>query len=131
MQRTVAIIYLHYLLVPILNSWYQFIMSADSGLSHLVFFTLKDRSPEMVKKLLEECNKYLNNHPGLKYFAVGTLTPDLTRDVNDRDYDVNLVTVFENREAHDAYQVASRHLEFIERNRDNWKQVRVFDSDLV
>ena len=34
------------------------------------------------------------------------------------------------RTAHDAYQVAPRHIQFIEENKANWAQVRVFDADV-
>ena len=50
-----------------------------------------------------------------------------TVDLN-RDFDVGLHIVFQNRAAHDEYQVAPRHKEFIEENKGNWKKVRVFDS---
>jgi hypothetical protein len=59
---------------------------------------------------------------------VGTVVPDLTRPVNQTDFDVALQVVFDSREAHDAYQVAPRHNQFIEENKPNWERVRVFDS---
>ena len=34
------------------------------------------------------------------------------------------------RPAHDAYQVAPSHQQFISENKPNWKQVRVFDADV-
>ncbi len=99
-------------------------------IAHMVYFTLSDNSPEKVAEMLEQCNKYLNNHPGLEFFAVGTLTQELNRPVNVRDFDVSLHTVFADMAAHDAYQIAPRHLEFIANNKPNWKSVRVFDSTL-
>ena len=42
--------------------------------------------------------------------------------------DVALHVVFDSRDAHDAYQTAPRHLQFIEENRADWAKVRVFDS---
>lgn len=100
-------------------------------LAHHVFFTLTDNSPAKIDELVAACQAYLNNHPGLVYFAVGRLNPDLARPVNDRGYDVSLHTVFADRAAHDAYQTAPRHLQFIAEQKANWKQVRVFDSDLA
>jgi heme-degrading monooxygenase HmoA len=97
-------------------------------LGHMVYFTLKERTPEAIDKLVEDCRTYLTGHPGLVFFAAGTLVPDLTRPVNQTDFDVALHTVFESREAHDAYQTAPRHLEFIERNKASWERVRVFDA---
>jgi heme-degrading monooxygenase HmoA len=62
------------------------------------------------------------------FFAAGTLVPDLTRPVNQTDFDVALHVVFDTREAHDAYQQAPRHNQFIDENKPNWERVRVFDS---
>ncbi|WP_442506210.1 Dabb family protein [Novipirellula sp. SH528] len=98
-------------------------------LAHHVFFTLKDRSDEAVQTLVEACEKYLNNHDGLVEFAVGTRVKDLNRPVN-HDFDVSLHTVFADRAAHDAYQVAERHLQFIAENKESWAEVKVCDSNL-
>lgn len=102
----------------------------DKGpkVAHMVYFTLKDNSPEAGKKLVAACKKHLTKHPGEVYFAAGTLAESLKREVNVRDWDVALHVVFANMKAHDDYQTAKRHDQFIAENKDNWKQVRVFDS---
>jgi Stress responsive A/B Barrel Domain len=97
-------------------------------LVHNVFFSLKDNSPKAKDKLIEACKKYLTKHPGEIYFAAGPIADDFKREVNDRDFDVALTIVFEDRKAHDLYQDAARHKQFIDENKDNWKKVRVFDS---
>src|SRR5215510_5416549 len=99
-------------------------------LAHNVYFSLRDNSDEAKGKLLAACRKYLSTHPGIILFACGTLVEDLRRDVNDRDFDVALHIVFENRPAHDAYQIAPLHERFINENKANWNTVRVFDSDV-
>lgn len=99
-------------------------------LGHMVYFTLKDRSLAKVEALVAACRKYLTGHPGTTFFAVGTLVPDLARPVNQTDFDVALQVVFDSREAHDAYQIAPRHLQFIEENKPNWERVRVFDANV-
>ena len=66
-------------------------------LGHMVYFTLKDRSPAAIDKLLGDCRKYLTDHPGTVFFAAGKLVPDLTRPVNQTDFDVALQVVFESR----------------------------------
>ena len=111
------------------------VMAADSApkdgmVAHMVFFTLKDPTPANKEKLVELCKKYLTEHPGEKYFSVGTIVPDLTRDVNDRNFDVALHIVFRDRKAHDDYQTAPRHEEFKKAIEGTTKQVRVFDSYL-
>ena len=103
-------------------------MPSDQLLAHNVYFTLKDRSGAARDKLVEACKKYLAGHPGTVFFAAGTLCESLDRPVNVRDFDVALHVVFLNKAAHDAYQVAERHQEFIAKNKENWALVRVFDS---
>ena len=98
-------------------------------LVHNVYFALHDNSPAAKQALLDACQKYLTNHPGTTLFACGTLTPDLARPVNDRDWDIGLHVVFADRAAHDTYQQHPRHVQFIDENKASWKKVRVFDSD--
>jgi hypothetical protein len=43
-------------------------------------------------------------------------------------FDVALVLVFESQAAHDRYQEAPRHNQFIAEQSANWAQVRVFDA---
>ena len=102
----------------------------DKQLAHIVYFTLHDGNPERVEQLLSACRYYLTGHDGTVYFSVGSLVPDLEREVNQRDFDVALHVIFADRQSHDLYQVSERHQEFIALNRDNWSQVRVFDSYL-
>lgn len=99
-------------------------------LAHMVFFTLKDSSSAKIDDLIGACHKYLTNHPGVVYFSVGALNKDLSREVNDKDFHVALHVVFNSRDAHDVYQVAARHAQFIEEQKGNWAKVRVFDSDV-
>ncbi|WP_417847598.1 Dabb family protein [Thalassoglobus sp.] len=98
-------------------------------LAHNVFFTLFDSSPEAIQAMVDQCHKYLKDHPGVVFFAAGDLAEDLARPVNDRMFHVALHVIFDTRENHDAYQTVPAHLEFIENNKAKWKQVRVFDSN--
>jgi hypothetical protein len=100
----------------------------SSVLSHDVFFSLKDASEPARRKLVAACQEYLTAHEGTLFFSVGTRAGDLSRDVNDRDFDVALHVTFKDKAAHDKYQVALRHKQFIAENEDNWEKVRVFDS---
>jgi hypothetical protein len=99
-------------------------------LAHNVFFTLKDRSPAARDALVAACRKYLTGHPGTLFFACGVLEPELSRPVNDRDFDVALHLVFASRADHDTYQDSPRHVAFVEENRASWARARVFDSDV-
>lgn len=99
-------------------------------LSHDVYFSLKDNSPAAKQKLVAACKKYLTGHEGEVFFAAGTLNEELKRDVNDVQFDVALHIVFKDKAAHDKYQDAKRHQQFIDENKENWKKVRVFDSNV-
>ena len=100
-------------------------------LSHAVYFTLKHRTPEAAAKLVAACQKHLPGHPGTVFFSAGTCAPEYDREVNDRDYDVALTIVFESHAAHDTYQTAPRHEQFIAENATDWAKVRVFDANLT
>ena len=99
-------------------------------LAHNVFFTLKDKSPEAIQTLVDSGKEFLSDHPGTVFFAMGSLNTELDRPVNDRQFEVALHVIFDSRESHDLYQVHQRHTDFIEANKENWEQVRVFDSDV-
>lgn len=99
-------------------------------LAHHVFFSLRDPSDQAVADLIAACQKLLADHDGLVHFSVGRRVPDLNREVN-QDFDVSLHCVFRDRAAHDVYQRAERHLQFIAENKDQWASVRVYDSDLA
>lgn len=99
-------------------------------IAHMVYFTLKENTPEAKKKLVAACKKYLSGHDGTAYFSAGVRAEELDREVNDRDWDVALHLVFKSKAAHDKYQEAQRHKDFIAENKDNWKKVRVFDANV-
>jgi hypothetical protein len=97
-------------------------------LSHDVYFSLNDNSEAAKQRLVQACQKYLADHPGTVWFDAAVLATEYRREVNDVEFDVALHLVFKDKAAHDRYQEAPRHQQFIEENRDNWKKVRVFDS---
>jgi Stress responsive A/B Barrel Domain len=103
---------------------------AETRLGHVVCFKLKDNSPPAIERQLSLCRSLLTDHPGTVLFTVGTRTPDLAREVNDREFDVMLNIIFKDRAAHDQYQVAARHVQFIAESKPNWASVRVFDADV-
>ena len=98
------------------------------GLAHVVFFTLKDHTPASREAFVAACDKYLTDHPGTVHYSAGAREPSYQRAVNDQEFDVALVVVFESKEAHDQYQLAPRHKEFIAEQSANWSKVRVFDA---
>ena len=99
-------------------------------LAHNVYFKLKDRSPAARQALVDSCREFLTGHPGTAFFACGTLAEALKREVNDREFDVALHLIFDSQAAHDAYQDAPRHHQFVDANKGTWAKVRVFDSEV-
>lgn len=97
-------------------------------LAHNVFFTLKDRSEAARTALITACKTHLTGHPGVVFFACGTLAQELDRPVNVRDWDVALHLVFDSVANHDIYQDAPRHHQFVNENKEGWASVKVFDS---
>jgi hypothetical protein len=103
-------------------------VSRSGMLAHMVYFDLKDPSGPLKASLVAACRKYLKNHPGVVFFAAGTIAEDHNRDVNVRDFHVSLHLVFKTKADHDRYQTAPAHLQFIRENSSGWARVRVFDS---
>lgn len=98
-------------------------------LIHTVYFWLKrDLTDEQRKTFLEEGVNSLKNIDSTT--AVYTGVPAATdRPVIDRSYDVGLTVVLEDMAAHDAYQEDQIHLDFIERFKDYWIKVQIYDAE--
>lgn len=99
-------------------------------LAHTVYFDLKVSSEQSQAALIRACREKLAKIEGITYFAVGRLAPELQRPVNDRDFDVALYIVFENKQAHDRYQSDPRHQELIREQQANVEKLRVFNAYL-
>ncbi len=110
----------------------SFAASDDKPLAHMVFFGLKDRSPEAREKFLESCRKYLGGHEGTTYFSVGIIAEDedVQEPVSVKDFDVALHVVFENKAGKAKYLKSERHDAFVAENRALFSNVKVFDSFL-
>ena len=104
--------------------------AADPQLAHSVVFALKDKSPASREKFVASCEKYLTGHRGTVTFAVGVIADDVVEPPSDRDFDVTLHVVFENKGMLDAYLKSERHDQFVAENKDKFAKVRVFDSYL-
>lgn len=104
---------------------------AEPMIGHMVFFELNDNSPEMVRKLIAACDKYLDKHDGVVYYSAGARGKEFDRPVNAKDWDVALHLVFKSKADHDKYQDHPRHTQFIDENKANWKSVKVYDSHVA
>jgi len=102
----------------------------ETGIGHMVFFELKDKSAESKKKLVDACYKYLKNHDGVLYFSAGPRAEDAKEAVSAMDWDVALHIVFKDKASLDKYAPHPDHKKFIDENKANWKGVKVYDSHI-
>lgn len=95
---------------------------------HNVFFWLrKDLSPDSVREF-EAGIAMLSKLPSVKHGFVGK--PAATdRPIIDRTYTHGLTVVFDDLAGHDAYQVHPDHLVFVDRNKDKWASVKIYDFE--
>lgn len=105
--------------------------AAAPQIGHMVYFKLKDPTPENRQKLVAACKQYLADHDGTVFFAAGAIGDAFKSPVNDREWDVALHLVFADKAAHDKYAAHPEHLKFIEENKEGWAKVRVFDSEIT
>ncbi len=105
--------------------------SADPQLAHSVIFTLKDQSAKSREGFVAICDKYLTGHKGAVSYACGTIAEDVKEPVSDREFDVALHVVFEDKGALAEYLKSERHDQFVAQIKDKVAKVRVFDSYLA
>jgi Stress responsive A/B Barrel Domain len=94
---------------------------------HTVYFWLKPGTPESARgQLVRDCREYLGKIPTVRHLWAGipAMTP---REVVDNSYGVGLTVVLEDSAGHDVYQKHELHVQFIERNKQNWARVQVYD----
>lgn len=94
---------------------------------HNVLFWLNDNAPESAKKqLIDDCQAYLGKITSVRHLWAGApaMTP---REVVDNSYGVGLTVVLDDEAGHDHYQVDPLHKQFIERNKQHWKRVLIYD----
>lgn len=78
-------------------------------ITHIVFFKLKDRSPENIRKTRDVLIGMEGKIPQLRHLEVGI---DLLR--TERSYDLALIAKFDSLADLEAYQVHPVHQEVIE-----------------
>ncbi|ULL15746.1 Dabb family protein [Paenibacillus sp. H1-7] len=75
-------------------------------LTHIVFFKLKDRSPESIQATVDVLENMDGKIPVLKYIEVGT---DVLH--SERSYDIALITKFDSLEDLSVYDNHPIHVE--------------------
>lgn len=104
--------------------------AAGPQLAHSVIFTLNDQSAKSREGFVALCDKYLTGHKGAVSYACGTIAEDVKEPVSDREFDVALHVVFEDKAALGEYLKSERHDQFVASLKGLVAKVRVFDSYL-
>ncbi|MFN3651632.1 MAG: Dabb family protein [Armatimonadota bacterium] len=94
---------------------------------HTVYFWLREGTPEAARQqLIDDCRTLLAQVPTVQKVWAGPAA-NTPRDVVDNSYGCGLTVLFASREDHDVYQDHPLHQDFIERNREHWERVQVYD----
>jgi hypothetical protein len=93
---------------------------------HSVYFWLKTDLSEADLAAFREGLESLRKCPTVKYLHLGT-PPRAERPVVDDSFSVGLVTVFDDRAGHDAYQVDEVHNKFVADHSGKWDRVLIYD----
>ena len=96
---------------------------------HHVFFWLKENLNATDIQKFEEGVKTLLKIETVKFADVGK--PSVTnRPIIERSYSYSLLTVFDNKEGHDAYQPPNAiHQKFVDECAHLWTKVLIYDSE--
>jgi len=97
---------------------------------HHVFFWMKDHLTSDAFKKFENGIKTLPAIELVKFGDVGK-PAGTNRTVIERSYSYSLLLVFENRSAHDDYQIHPVHKKFVEDCSDLWSKVLIYDSESI
>lgn len=96
---------------------------------HHVFFWLKENLSMADIQKFEEGVKSLLNIDTVKFADVGK-PASTDRPIIERTYSYSLLTVFDNKEGHDAYQPPNEiHKKFVEECSHLWTRVLIYDSE--
>lgn len=95
--------------------------------THIVYFWLKPGLDDSEKKQFIEGINSLLTIPSMAHGYIGVPADTEKRDIIDASYDYALITLFENIEAHDDYQVHPTHDDFRELAH-LWERVQIYDA---
>lgn len=102
----------------------------EKAVGHMVFFQLKESTPENQKKLVDACYTYLKGIPGITYFSAGPRATEAKEPVSATDWDVALHVVFNDLGALKKYITHPDHVKFVNMHKEMWKGVKVYDSTI-
>jgi len=101
-------------------------LAVDGNLAHAVYFDLKD--PADTEALMRDCLARLTDIPGVRALEVGERCAEFKTPRNDQTFEVALWVLFDDRAAHDGYQVHPQHRALVEAWTPKLAGIQVFDA---
>lgn len=102
--------------------------SGGTMLVHTVFFYLRPELAAAERAVFAEEVARLGTIATVRRFHAGRPAPVPPRPVIDLSFDWSITCIFDDVAGHDAYQIDPVHLRFIERCREMWTRVQVYDA---
>lgn len=103
----------------------------EIGFVHSVYFWLEYPSNEEDHQLfMDSMKKFLDQSPYIISYHIGT-PAGTPREVVDNSYHYCLIVNFENKEAHEAYQVEDAHQVLRDETAGLWSKLQIYDTELI
>lgn len=118
------------LATTVANSSSTVSMTAEDGLVHTVFFWYADDADPARLAEFENDLKELGKVPSISSYYYGPPAATAERGPVDHSYDMAINVFFKDIAAHDAYQIDPIHLAFVEKCKDLWEKVVVYDNQI-
>ena len=103
-------------------------LDTEANFIHSVFFWMKEDATAEDKAAMIKAMEDLSKVESISRVYFGPPAETEERDVVDNTYSFAFIVHFKDKAAHDAYQVDPIHLDFIEKNKDYWTKVQVYDN---
>jgi len=101
---------------------------SQAGYVHTVFFTMApDSSDTQIQGFVHDCHEMLKRVPTVTKFEAGRRDTLSTREFNEVEFDVGLVVRFEDKAGLDGYIDDPAHVELVEKYKDAWTRILVYD----
>lgn len=101
--------------------------NSKPGFVHSVYFYLNEGvEKSQIHQLIDDCKILLGSIKTVTSLWVGE-PAGTPREVVDNSYGISLIVFFDNEDGHDYYQRSEEHRKFIERNKNTWNRLRVYD----
>lgn len=93
----------------------------------VIFYIKKDAPDDAASQVIRDCHDLLEGIPSVRKLWAGRPAKKATPKVAVTDYQVGLMITFDNAKGLESYLVHPMHLEFVDRHKDSFEKVLVYD----